>query len=319
MLPYSTWHGHVPWQKLDTSTARVDFLTRPPALSAMRVFKHHLSLVPCPPHSAPHDIPSPQIHFIGFKHPLVSFTPFRHLIFLGKLSSLVDILSNWPQSLQTTFCDPQWMSNHPHDCFSVIIIAHPPCLISFLLLHSTYNLLLASPTYFSFFSFSPHFTRGLFSLCSILVEKNRKRYAIVTCGRIVLVQHNIHSLYAYPSWVLPGTSHWHPPMFFSQLCLYFFRLSFWQYLCKLFFSLQSHMFVVVWKSRAISEHSPTMWHLGYVSVEESYTTTWSTGTSHFKVCVCDLVCLELYQGFLCTCGCCVPKQIRTVRIVCTLM
>lgn len=76
VLPYSTWHGYVAWQKLDTNTPSVDFLTHSPALSALRVFKHHLSSVPSPPCSAPLDVPTQEIHFIDFKHPPDFLTPF---------------------------------------------------------------------------------------------------------------------------------------------------------------------------------------------------------------------------------------------------
>ncbi len=52
------------------------FFHTSPALLALRVFKHHLSLVSSPPHSAPLDVPSPQIHFIDFEHHPVFFTSF---------------------------------------------------------------------------------------------------------------------------------------------------------------------------------------------------------------------------------------------------
>lgn len=124
-----TGHQHPP---------SVDFCTVPSS-QHWGCSKNHLSLVPSPPHSAPLDIPSPQIHFIDFKHhPIFLTRCFLQRIFFDKLSSPVDSLLTWPQPLQTAFHDPQWVSNHPHDCFSVIITAHP-----------TRSLYLLLATYFS--------------------------------------------------------------------------------------------------------------------------------------------------------------------------
>lgn len=73
LVPWGSAILQLAWQKLDTNTLLIFWQS--PALSALRVFKHHLSLVPSPPRSAPLVVPTPQIHFIDFKHLPVCLTP----------------------------------------------------------------------------------------------------------------------------------------------------------------------------------------------------------------------------------------------------
>lgn len=104
--------AYTPWQKLDTST--LPLLISAHSLSAVSVFKHHLSIVPSPPHSASLDIPSSQIHFIDFKHHPIFFTPFPAAHFFGQT-----IPSSWQpphltaaitNSVTPSFCE--WQATH---------------------------------------------------------------------------------------------------------------------------------------------------------------------------------------------------------------
>lgn len=131
------------------------FLTRSSALSALRVFKHHLSLVRSPPHSAPLDVRSPQIHFIDFKHPpvLPTLIPPAHLFFFFWQS--LKAQSGWYPAHLTAATTNRflWPSVNVKPS-KWLLLSHPPWphLISILLFPTLY-LLLASLTYFPLLHF----------------------------------------------------------------------------------------------------------------------------------------------------------------------
>lgn len=94
-------------------------------LSALRVFKCHLSLVPSPPYSAPLHVPTPQIHFIDFKRPPVCLTPSPPSSSFST-NSLVWLISSSPdrghyKALPATFSKCQTVQRY---YFSVITPSH---------------------------------------------------------------------------------------------------------------------------------------------------------------------------------------------------
>lgn len=99
-----------------------------------------------PPYSAPADVSTLRIHFIDFKHSLVSLTPSHPVhLFALQLSILDKILLTWRRLLQTVTLIVRHPSSHLYPAtslqFTCFFLEHKTCFGSFRLHYSFYTIM----------------------------------------------------------------------------------------------------------------------------------------------------------------------------------